>query len=122
MKELLKQYKANGETLASIDGKMDLMNVTAKAILSNLEKEAGKNDIRYENIKNLLENIKNKVGSLDGDELLGRLDKVLAKLDEIKDAIQNHKVTVDVTGKVECKCDCGKNHEGILGDIENLMK
>ena len=122
MKELLKQSKANGETLASIDGKMDLMNVTAKAILSNLEKEAGKNDVRYENIKNLLENIKNKVGSLDGDELLGRLDKVLAKLDEIKDAIQNHKVTVDVTGKVECKCDCGRNHEGILGEIEDLMK
>ena len=53
--------------------------------------------------------------------LLEKLDKILQKLDEIKDAIKNHKVEVDVTGKVTCECNCGSKHEGILGDLNDLL-
>lgn len=122
MSELLAQAKKNGNILSSIDGKADVLNGTTKAILDNLEREAGKNDVRYTNIENLLKALANKADGKDDKDLLDRLDKVLAKLDEIKDAIKNHKVTVDVTGKVECKCDCGKNHEGIIDDIENILE
>ena len=122
MSELLAQAKKNGNILSSIDGKADVLNGTTKAILDNLEKEAGKNDVRYTNIENLLKAIANKADGKDDKDLLDRLDKVLAKLDEIKDAIKNHKVTVDVTGQVKCECNCGQNHEGILKDLENILE
>ena len=122
MAELLAQSKKNGNILSDINGKADVLNGTTKAILDNLEKEAGKNDVRYTNIENLLKALANKANGKDDKDLLDRLDKILAKLDEIKDAIKNHKVTVDVTGKVECKCNCGQNHEGILDDINNILK
>lgn len=122
MAELLAQSKKNGNILSDINGKADVLNGTTKAILDNLEKEAGKNDVRYTNIENLLKALANKADGKDDKDLLDRLDQILAKLDEIKDAIKNHKVTVDVTGKVECNCNCGKNHEGILDDINNILK
>lgn len=122
MAELLAQSKKNGNILSDINGKADVLNGTTKAILDNLEKEAGKNDVRYTNIENLLKALANKANGKDDKDLLDRLDQILAKLDEIKDAIKNHKVTVDVTGKVECKCNCGQNHEGILDDINNILK
>ena len=90
-----------------------------------LEAEFGKNDERYTNICNLLEAIKNQGGSggagFDDSKLLEKLDKILNKLDDILAAIKDHKVTVDVTGKVECNCNCGGNHEGILGDLEDIL-
>ena len=122
MKALLEQSKKNGDTLTSIDGKMDVVNVTTKAILAKLEDEFGKNDERYNSIMNVLNKIGDKAGSIDEGKLLDKLDKILAKLDDILAAIKDHKVTVDVTGKVTCECNCGKNHEGILGDLEDLMK
>ena len=122
MSKLLTQAEKNGNILSNIDGKADVLNLTTKAILAKLEDEAGKNDVRYTNIKNLLKAIGDKIDAQNDAELLDRLDKVLAKLDEIKDAIKNHKVTVDVTGKVECNCNCGQNHEGILGDIEDILE
>ena len=122
VKELLEQSKKNGDTLTSIDGKMDVVNVTTKAILAKLEDEFGKNDERYNSIMNVLNKIGDKAGSIDEGKLLDKLDKILAKLDDILAAIKDHKVTVDVTGKVTCECNCGKNHEGILGDLEDLMK
>ena len=122
MAELLAQSKKNGNILSDINGKADVLNGTTKAILDNLEKEAGKNDVRYTNIENLLKALANKANGKDDKDLLDRLDQILAKLDEIKDAIKNHKVTVDVTGKVECKCNCGQNHEGIPDDINNILK
>ena len=122
--ELLKQSKANGNILSNIDAKTDVIATTTKSILAALEKEFGKNDTRYKNIMNILNVIANKAGSKGDDtKLLAKLDEILAKLDEIKDAIKNHKVTVDVTGKVTCECNCGNNnkHEGILGDLNDLM-
>ena len=122
--ELLKQSKANGNILSNIDAKTDVIATTTKSILAALEKEFGKNDTRYKNIMNILNVIANEAGSKGDDtKLLAKLDEILAKLDEIKDAIKDHKVTVDVTGKVTCECNCGNNnkHEGILGDLNDLM-
>ena len=70
-----------------------------------------------------------------------KLDAIIAKLNSIGDgvtangntlkdilkAIKDHdvKVTVDVTGKVQCECNCncgnGGVHEGILGDLNDLL-
>ena len=122
MAELLAQAKENGNILSSIDGKTDVLNVTTKAILAKLEDEFGKNDDRYTNIMNMLNAIKNNTsGSGDDAKLLDKLDKILAKLDEILAAIKDHKVQVDVTGKVTCECNCGKNHEGIIGDLNDIL-
>ena len=125
LRELLDQSKKNGDTLTSIDGKMDVVNVTTKAILAKLEGEFGKNDTRYKNIVKLLEALGDKAGSINEEVLLDKLDKILAKLNDILAAIKDHdvKVTVDdVTGKVTCECNCGnKNHEGI-DQLNNLLK
>ena len=120
--ELLKQSQKNGDILSNIDAKTDVIATTTKSILEALNKEFGKNDERYKNINNLLTVIANKTGGKGDDaKLLEKLDKILQKLDEIKDAIKNHKVEVDVTGKVTCECNCGKNHEGILGDLNDIL-
>ena len=120
--ELLKQSQKNGDILSNIDAKTDVIATTTKSILDALNKEFGKNDERYKNINNLLTVIANKAGGKGDDAaLLEKLDKILQKLDEIKDAIKNHKVEVDVTGKVTCECNCGKNHEGILGDLNDIL-
>lgn len=120
--ELLKQSQKNGNILSNIDAKTDVIATTTKSILEALNKEFGKNDERYKNINNLLTVIANKAGGKGDDtKLLEKLDKILQKLDEIKDAIKNHKVEVDVTGKVKCECNCGKNHEGILGDLNDIL-
>ena len=120
--ELLKQSQKNGDILSNIDAKTDVIATTTKSILESLNKEFGKNDERYKNINNLLTVIANKAGGKGDDaKLLEKLDKILQKLDEIKDAIKNHKVEVDVTGKVKCECNCGKNHEGILGDLNDIL-
>ena len=120
--ELLKQSKTNGDILSNINAKSDVIATTTKSILEALQKEVGKNDDRYKNIMNILNVIADKAGNKgDDSKLLAKLDAILAKLDEIKDAIKDHKVTVDVTGKVTCECNCGKNHEGILGDLNDIL-
>lgn len=123
--ELLELTGKNNNILTDINGKMDVLNLTTKSIEEKLEAEFGKNDERYTNICNLLEAIKNQGGSggagFDDSKLLEKLDKILNKLDDILAAIKDHKVTVDVTGKVECNCNCGGNHEGILGDLEDIL-
>ena len=63
-----------------------------------------------------------QLGTGDDAKLLDKLDKILAKLDDILAAIKDHKVQIDVTGKVTCECNCGKNHEGILGDIDDILE
>lgn len=123
--ELLELTGKNNNILTDINGKMDVLNITTKSIEEKLEAEFGKNDERYTNICNLLEAIKNQGGSggagFDDSKLLEKLDKILNKLDDILAAIKDHKVTVDVTGKVECNCNCGGNHEGIIGDLEDIL-
>lgn len=114
LKELIELTKKNGNTLDNIDAKMDVVNVTTKAILDKL----GNVD---QNVQNILDFIKKNAGSYDDSKLLEKLDKIMDKLDDILAAIKDHKVTVDVTGKVTCECNCGKNHEGILGDLNDIL-
>ena len=124
VKELLEQSKKNGDTLTSIDGKMDVVNVTTKAILAKLEDDGIKNDTRYNNIIKILTAIKDKANSIDEGKLLDKLDKILDNLDKILAAIKDHdvNVTVDLTGKVVCTCKCeNKNHEGI-DQLNELLK
>ena len=125
LQKLIELVGKNGDTLSNIDAKMDVLNITANAILGKLEAEFGKNDERYTNIMNILNAIKNNGGAggagYDDSALLAKLDKILDKLDDILAAIQDHHVTVDVTGKVTCDCNCGGNHEGILGDLDDIL-
>lgn len=114
LKELIELTKKNGNTLDNIDAKMDVVNVTTKAILDKL----GNVD---QNVQNILDFIKKNAGSYDDSKLLEKLDKIMDKLDDILAAIKDHKVTVDVTGKVKCECNCGQNHEGILGDLNDIL-
>ena len=131
LKDLLAQSKKNGNTLSSIDGKLDVIQLTQQAILDKINAEAHKGDERYTETKALLKEILDKVGKQNGKYDDGELLKVLnnlsnlidTKLDDILKAIKDHdvKVTVDVTGKVKCECNCGKKDEGIIGDLANAL-
>ena len=48
---------------------------------------------------------------------------ILAKLDEILKAIKDHKVTIDVTGKITVECNCGNGevHEGVIDDLDWIL-
>ncbi len=131
LKDLLAQSKKNGNTLSSIDGKLDVIQLTQQAILDKINAEAHKGDERYTETNALLKEILGKVGKQNGKYDDGELLKVLnnlsnlidTKLDDILKAIKDHdvKVTVDVTGKVKCECNCGKKDEGIIGDLANAL-
>ena len=131
LKDLLAQSKKNGNTLSSINGKLDVIQLTQQAILDKINAEAHKGDERYTETKALLKEILDKVGKQNGKYDDGELLKVLnnlsnlidTKLDDILKAIKDHdvKVTVDVTGKVKCECNCGKKDEGIIGDLANAL-
>ena len=93
-------------------------------ILKSFRKEAGD---KMDGIDAWLEAIYNKIpaGGEGGCKI--DFDKLMAKLDEILQAIKDHDVhvdvTVDVTGKVQCECKCdGKVvHEGVLGNLADLL-
>ena len=114
MKELLKQTRANGD-------KLDSLNLTMDTLKALIKTKFDKDDERYNNIENLLNVIISKLGSKGDSEISAKLDAILAKLEDILQAIKDHKVTVDITGKVTCECNCGQNHEGIIGDLNSLM-
>ena len=132
--QLIKLGEQNNELLSGMDGKLDLINVTGKAILDKLDIEGQKGDERYEKteatLNEILDALKNQTGGYDDSELMQVL-KDLSKLfnnrmDELLEAIKDHdvNVTVDVTGKVTCECNCGNDskHEGILGDLNTILK
>lgn len=132
--QLIKLGEQNNELLSGMDGKLDLINVTGKAILDKLNVEGQKGDERYEKteatLNQILDALKNQTGGYDDSELMQVL-KDLSKLfndrmDELLEAIKDHdvNVTVDVTGKVTCECNCGNDgkHEGILGDLNTILK
>lgn len=59
------------------------------------------------------------------NSIIEKLDALGSTAKEILQAIKDHdvKITVDVTGKVkcECNCNCGGPHEGIIGDLNDLL-
>lgn len=134
LKDLLAQSKKNGNTLSSIDGKLNVIQITQQAILDKINAEAHKGDQRYERADAFMTEVLDKLGKqsdagkYDDTKLLealkGLSNLIDNKTDKLLEAIKDHdvKVTVDVTGKVKCECNCGKNHEGILGDINNILK
>ena len=134
LKDLLAQSKKNGNTLSSIDGKLNVIQITQQAILDKINAEAHKGDQRYERADAFMTEVLDKLGKqsdagkYDDTKLLealkGLSNLIDNKTDKLLDAIKDHdvKVTVDVTGKVKCECNCGQNHEGILDDINNILK
>ncbi|MBR6126702.1 hypothetical protein IKQ21_03365, partial [bacterium] len=107
-----------------------------KQILEAIKTGNGKLD----DIKKLVEHIDNDIHEFKenaqkmGEAIIEAINKkkcggsidmtaILNKLDEILAAIKDHKVdvTVDVTGKVECNCNCGSKHEGILGELNSMI-
>lgn len=133
LSELLKQSQKNGNILSNIDAKVDIIKTTNQAILDKINTEANENRVRYDNTINLMNKIltalQDKKCEYDDAKLLDILNKLSemtsSKLDKIEEAIKDHDVNVkvNVTGQVECKCNCGNNnkHEGILGDLNDLM-
>ena len=134
LKDLLAQSKKNGNTLSSIDGKLNVIQITQQAILDKINAEAHKGDQRYERADAFMTEVLDKLGKqsdagkYDDTKLLealkGLSNLIDNKTDKLLDAIKDRdvKVTVDVTGKVKCECNCGQNHEGILDDINNILK
>lgn len=134
LKDLLAQSKKNGNTLSSIDGKLNVIQITQQAILDKINAEAHKGDLRYERadafMKEVLDKLGNQsgAGKYDDTELLevlkGLSNLIDTRTNDLLKAIKDHdvKVTVDLKGKVKCECNCGQNHEGILKDIEKILE
>lgn len=134
MKDLVEQTKKNGNILSSINGTVNVIQITQQAMSDKINAEAHKGDQRYERADAFMTEVLDKLGKqsdagkYDDTKLLealkGLSNLIDNKTDKLLDAIKNHdvKVTVDVTGKVKCECNCGQNHEGIIDDINNILK
>ena len=130
LKELVELTKDNNNALTDINGKLDVIKVTQQAILDKINVEANKNDERYVKVDAFMKEVLSKLSSASGYddtklmEVLSKLSNMIdTRLEEILNAIKDHdvNVTVDVTGKVTCECNCGNPHEGILGDLEDAL-
>ena len=137
LNELLQLTAKNNGLLESIDGKMDVINLTIERAKEEILEKLGQNNSNTTAILNALNEFKN-ISTANDKEILEKMDTIInilnnikdsayddsalmAKLDDILAAIKDHKVTVDVTGKVTCECNCGGNHEGIIGDLEDIL-
>ena len=133
LKDLLAQSKKNGNTLSSIDGKLNVIQITQQGLADKIDAEAHKGDERYQRADKFMTDVLNALGKLsdngkyDDTKLLDALNKLSNLVDtrtvDLLNAIKNHDVKVTVeAGKIKCECNCGGKHEGILGDIENTLK
>ncbi len=137
LSELLQLTSKNNGLLESIDGKLDVINVTIETAKNEILAKMDKNDANTTAILNALNEFKN-ISNANDKEILEKMDTIInvlnnikdnkyddtnlmAKLDDILAAIKDHKVTVDITGKVTCECNCGGNHEGIIGDLDDIL-
>ena len=62
LKDLLAQSKKNGNTLSSIDGKLNVIQITQQAILDKINAEAHKGDQRYERADAFMTEVLDKLG------------------------------------------------------------
>ena len=137
LSELLDLTAKNNGLLESIDGKMDVINVTIETAKNEILAKMDKNDANTTAILNALNEFKN-ISNANDKAILEKMDTIInilnniednkyddtdlmAKLDDILAAIKDHEVKVEVNGKVTCECNCGGNHEGILGDLEQVL-
>lgn len=129
LNEVIAQLKAGNISLDEVVGLL-------KAIKTDTEE--GK-ELLVKTIENDDKNTKlilDAIGKLNGDIATAifnlqkdtdvKFDDLMAKLNEILEAIKDHDVhvTVDVTGKVTCECNCGncdKPNEGIIGELNNVL-
>ncbi len=139
LSELLDLTSKNNNLLESIDGKMDVINLTIErakeeiiahlgngggnvdvsAILAKLDEFMELSNANSEAILTKMDTIINLINNIEDSTYDDTA--LMAKLDDILAAIKDHNVTVDITGKVTCDCNCGGNHEGILGDLEDVL-
>ena len=137
LSELLQLTSKNNSLLESIDGKMDVITLTIERAKEEILAKMDQNDANTTAILNALNEFKN-ISDANSKEILAKMDTIInvlnnikdstyddtalmAKLDEILAAIKDHNITVDITGKVTCDCNCGGNHEGIIGDLEDIL-
>ncbi len=137
LSKLLELTSKNNGLLEDIDGKMDVINLTIERAKNEILAHMNQSDATTEAILNALNEFKN-ISTSNDKEILSKMDTIInilnnikdstyddtalmSKLDEILAAIKDHNITVDITGKVTCECNCGGNHEGILGDLEDVL-
>ena len=137
LSELLELTSKNNGLLEDINGKMDVINLTIERAKNEILAHMNQSDATTEAILNALNEFKN-ISTSNDKEILSKMDTIInilnnikdstyddtalmSKLDEILAAIKDHNITVDITGKVTCECNCGGNHEGILGDLEDVL-
>ena len=137
LSELLQLTSKNNGLLESIDGKLDVINVTIETAKNEILAKMDKNDANTTAILNALNAFKN-ISNANDKEILEKMDTIInilnnikdstyddselmAKLDDILAAIKDHNVKVDITGKVTCECNCGGNHEGIIGNLDDIL-
>ena len=134
LSDLLQLTSKNNSLLESIDGKMDVINLTIERAKDEILAKLGENNANTQAILAKLNEFKN-ISDANSEEILKKMDTIInvlnkidyddsalmAKLDDILAAIKDHNVTVDITGKVTCECNCGGNHEGIIGDLEDIL-
>ena len=128
LSELLQLTSKNNSLLESIDGKMDVINLTTQAILDKINIEANKNDERYVAVNKLMTEILNGLKNASGYddtkllEILNQLSTMIdTRFEQVLNEIKDHTVNVTVDGTVKCECNCGGNHEGIIGDLEDIL-
>ena len=120
MANVVGEFKAkNQEQLDVIISKLDKINAA-------IEKLGGDVTFGMNAILNAIKELP-KASDFDAklDAILQRLDALGDTAKDILKAIKDHdvKITVDVTGKVkcECNCNCGSTHEGIIGNLTDLL-
>lgn len=134
LKQLVELNKANGVKLDTITKQNETIITLLKAFKSNVDASLKQINDSINNIEGDVTEVKGFLGKLEAklNAILDKLgnggscqvdfDTLMAKLNEILDAIKDHEVKVDVTGKVTCECKCGGGkHEGILGDLDNIL-
>ena len=138
LSELLQLTSKNNGLLESIDGKMDVINLTIERAKDEILAKMDKNDANTQAILAKLDEFMN-LSNANSEAILKKMDTIInvlnnikdntyddsalmAKLDDILAAIKDHDITVNLEGKVTCNCNCGGNHEGIIGNLDQILK
>ena len=138
LSELLQLTSKNNGLLESIDGKMDVINLTIERAKDEILAKMDKNDANTQAILAKLDEFMN-LSNANSEAILKKMDTIInvlnnikdstyddselmSKLDDILAAIKDHDITVNLEGKVTCNCNCGGNHEGIIGNLDQILK